>query len=122
MDPKELAEMMELPPPVWRGHYSAGDMYAYALAHLLAERNKGQQRLDNERDFWRVEGDKWRAALAESCDDFRSDMLGEAGSSGGCSRAVTAEAQLAKLRAAALEVIEFNRQHAKDQYGDRDKA
>jgi hypothetical protein len=33
-------------------------------------------------------------------------MLGEAGSSGGCSRAVAAESDLAKLRTAALDALD----------------
>lgn len=33
-----------------------------------------------------------------------------------------AASEIERLRAAAREVIEFNRQHANDQYGDADKA
>lgn len=50
-----------------------------------------------------AERDKWAKVLAESCDDFRSEMMGEAGSSGGCSRAVVAEGEVEGLRAALAE-------------------
>ena len=35
---------------------------------------------------------------------------------------MAATKQIEQLRAAALRVIEFNRQQAEDQYGDREKA
>lgn len=105
MDPKELAQLMKMPEPTLVGGkkftrhstgeevliptlYSAEQMCQYALAHKLYER------------------DKWAKVLAESCDDFRSDMMGEAGSAGGCSRAVAAESDLAKLRTAALDALD----------------
>ena len=68
--------------------YTADQMRAFALAHRVHER------------------DKWRRVLAESCDAFRSDMMGEAGSAGGCSRATEAESDLAILRAAFANVVE----------------
>jgi hypothetical protein len=61
--------------------FNETQMRAYGLAWLLFER------------------DKWRKVLAESCADERSQMW-EAGPGGGCSRAVTAEADVNKLRAA----------------------
>lgn len=57
MEAKELAAMMELPPPSWRGHYTVGDMRAYALVHLLAER------------------DKWRRILAARDEDDRHEEI-----------------------------------------------
>ena len=102
MDPKELAALMKMPlgavytralGTVGAAMYTYTElqMAEYALAHKLFER------------------DKWLKVIGESCDDYRSDMMGEAGSSGGCSRAVTAEADLAKLRAATLQAIELLR-------------
>jgi hypothetical protein len=96
MDPREMAELMKMPEPVAypasdhdsHAQYTAEQMCAYALAHKLYER------------------DKWRKVLAESCDDYRSQMMGEAGSSGGCSRAVAAEACIDRLRAAALAALD----------------
>ena len=99
MEAKELADLMKMP----RGAvytpalgqvgaamytYTEMQMAEYALAHKLYER------------------DKWAKVLAQSCDDFRSDMMGEAGSSGGCSRAVAAESDLAALRTAALDALD----------------
>ena len=111
MTADELAGMMQLPPCArveyqhddgwsfathrngveaenYRTLFTAEQMHTYALAHKVFER------------------DKWAKVLAESCDDFRSDMMGGAGSSGGCSRAVAAESDLAMLRAAFAAVVE----------------
>ena len=72
----------------YRTLFTADQMHTYALAHKLYER------------------DKWAKVLAESCDDFRAEMMYEAGSAGGCSRATEAESDLLSLRAAMAGVVE----------------
>lgn len=47
----------------------------------------------------------WAKVLAESCADERS-QLWEAGPGGGCSRAIEAESELAKLRAALIAMLD----------------
>ena len=95
MDPREMAELMKMPPAAHRGPdgtgsyfdaYSPEQMCAYALAHKLYER------------------DKWAKVLGESCADERS-QLWEAGPGGGCSRAIEAESDLAKLREALRNIV-----------------
>ena len=49
-----------------------------------------------------AERDRWRNILAESCADERSQLF-EAGPGGGCDRAITAEAEIERLRAALVE-------------------
>ena len=50
------------------------------------------------------ERERWRNVLAESCAEERS-QLWEAGPGGGCSRAIEAESDLAKLRTVAEQVL-----------------
>ena len=102
MDPKELAQLMKMPQGAVYTRalgtvgaamyaYTEMQMAEYALAHKLYER------------------DKWRKVLAESCADERS-QLWEAGPGGGCSRAITAEADVQRLRA-ALEMAVRQNEH-----------
>lgn len=116
MEPKELAEMMAMPLATrveyqhddgwsfathsngvaaqsYRTLFTAEQMNTYALAHKLYESNR------------------WAKVLAESCADERS-QLWEAGPGGGCSRAIEAESDLAKLRAAVSSIVQ-----QRDRYG-----
>ena len=56
-----------------------------------------------------------------ACWEFAMDFLGDPEAPVVDAYVGSLEAEVARLRAAALEVIELNRQHAHDQYGDADK-